>query len=80
MNKITTLNKLKINQSAIVINIDDKSNLKRRFEDLGIIKGEKISCELESIFKDPKAFLIKGCLIAIRNDDSKYIKVKKYDK
>lgn len=80
MNKITTLNKLKINENATVINIDNKSTLKRRFEDLGIIKNEKISCELESIFKDPKAYLIKGCLIAIRNDDSKYIKVKIIDK
>ena len=80
MKKITTLNKLKINQSGTIVNIDNKSKLKRRFEDLGIIKDEKISCELESIFKDPKAYLIKGCLIAIRNEDSKHIRVKVNDK
>ena len=75
MNKLTTLNKLKINQSATVIEIAKNSNLKRRFEDLGIIKGTTIKCEFKAPFNDPTAYLIKGCTIAIREDDSKYIRV-----
>lgn len=73
--KIISLNNLKINETATIDNIDNKSNLKRRLEDLGFIKGSKIKCEFSSPFKDPIAYLIKGSLIALRKDDSKYIKV-----
>ena len=73
--KIISLNELKINESAIIHHIDNKSNLKRRLEDIGITKGSIIKYEFSSPFKDPKAYLIKGCTIAIRDDDSKYIKV-----
>ena len=75
MNKIISLDKLNVNKSAIVTNINPKSHLKRRFEDLGIVKGSIIKCEFTSMFNDPKAYLIKGSTIAIRNDDAKYIKV-----
>ena len=73
--KIISLNKLKINETATINSIDNKSNLKRRLEDLGFVKGSKIKCEFSSPFKDPTAYFIKGSLIALRNDDSKYIKV-----
>lgn len=79
MKKIINLDKLKINDTAKVINIDSKCNLKRRLEDLGITKGSIIKCELKAPFNDPTAYLIKGCTIAIREDTSKYIKVIKYD-
>ena len=75
MNKIITLDKLNINEIAKVISIDSKCNLKRRFEDLGIVRGSIIKCEFKSIFKDPTAYLIKGSTIAIRKENSKYIKV-----
>ena len=75
MKKITTLNKLPIEKEAIIINIDNKSNLKRRFNDLGIISGSNIKCEFKAPFNDPTAYLVKGCTIAIREDDAKYIKV-----
>ena len=79
MNKIITLDKLNINENVQIINIDKKCNLKRRFEDLGIVKGNIIKCEFKSIFNDPVAYLIKGSLISIRKNDSKYIKVIKDD-
>lgn len=79
MNKIISLDKLNINDKAKVINIDNKCNLKRRFEDLGIVKGSIIKCEFKSIFNDPIAYLIKGSIISIRKNDSKYIMVKIYE-
>ena len=75
MKKIITLDKLNINDKAKVISIDSNCNLKRRFEDLGIVKGTIIKCEFKSIFKDPTAYLIKESTISIRKTDSKYIKV-----
>ena len=75
MKKIITLNNLPIGKKAIIINIDNKSNLKRRFHDLGIMNGSIIQCEFKAPFNDPTAYLVKECTIAIREDDSKYIKV-----
>ena len=79
MNKIITLDKLKINDKAKIIDIDKKCDLKRRLEDLGFVKGSTIKCEFKSIFKDPTAYLIKECTIALREETSKYIRVKLYD-
>ena len=73
--KIISLNELKTNEIATIYSIDNKSNLKRRLEDLGFIKGSKIKYEFISPFKDPTAYFIKGSLIALRENDSKYIKV-----
>ena len=76
MNKnIITLDKIKIGDIANVLNINNSSLIKRRLQDLGIIKNSKIECVLNSPFNDPKAYLIKGCVIAIRNDDAKDILV-----
>ena len=73
--KIISLDKLKINEKGIIDNINSKLELKRRLEDLGMTKGTIIKCELESPFKDPKAYLVKGCIIAIRDEDAKKIMV-----
>lgn len=75
MSKIITLDKLDINSQGKIIKIDDTLNLKRRFEDLGIINNSLIRCEFKSPFNDPKAYFIKGTTIAIRNEDARKIKV-----
>lgn len=69
-----TLNEMKIGQEAIVIDIN--SSIKRRLMDIGLIKGTKIKCVLESPFKDPKAYMIRTSVIAIRNEDAKGIAIK----
>lgn len=70
-----TLNDLKVGDMANVTFIDEKSNLYQRFIDIGIIKGTKIECVLKSPFGDPKAYLIRGAVIAIRDGDAKRIGV-----
>lgn len=68
---------LKVGDKAIVINNDASLNIKRRLLDIGLVNGSLVECVLKSPFKDPVAYLIKGALIAIRNSDSKNIKVVK---
>lgn len=70
-----TLNLLKVGEKARVININENSNLYQRFLDIGITKNSKIECVLESPWKNPKAYLIRGAVIAIRNEDAEFIKV-----
>ena len=72
-----TLNDLKVGDIAKVVFVDGNSSLYQRFIDIGIINGTKIECVLKSPFGDPKAYLIRGTIIAIRNCDAQGITVLK---
>lgn len=47
--------------------------IRRRLLDLGLIKGTKIVPVLISPSKDPRAFDVRGSLIAIRKEDANKI-------
>ena len=70
-----TLNKIDLNKSAKVITISDKSLIKRRLLDIGIIPGIKLEKILISPFKGISAYLIMDSIIAIRDNDANYIEV-----
>lgn len=70
-----TLDKLKINESAFIDSIDITDNFRRRLLDLGFIKGSKITALYKSPSKNPTAYLIKGTVIAIRDEDAHKIKI-----
>ncbi len=69
------LNSLKIGQLATIENVDKKSDLYQRFLDIGIVEGSTIECVLKSPWNNPKAYRIKGAIIAIRNEDATSIDV-----
>ena len=71
------LNEMEINKTCKIVRINRKDDIKRRLLDLGMIKGTKITPVLISPSGDPKAFDIRGTLIAIREDDTKLIEIKK---
>lgn len=71
-----TLEKLNINKIAKIEDINCESNIKRRMMDLGIVKGTKIKAILKSPSGNPKAYEVRGSVIAIRNEDAKMIKIK----
>ena len=72
------LNEMEINKTCKIVRINCKDDIKRRLLDLGMIKGTKITPVLISPSGDPKAFDIRGTLIAIREDDTKLIEIKKW--
>jgi DtxR family Mn-dependent transcriptional regulator len=49
---------------------------RRRFLDLGLTPGTVISPEQENFFKDPRAYRVRGTLIALRTDQARRIWVK----
>lgn len=73
----TTLSNISVGEKAIVCNILAKGKIRDRFLDLGIIKGTVIEVLRKSPFGDPIAYLIKGAVIALRNDDAEKIIVNK---
>lgn len=77
LNDIFSLSTLNKNESAVIVSLDNKGTLRRRLQDIGIIEGTKILCAGKSPLGDPKAYLIKGTVIAIRNADANKIRIRK---
>lgn len=69
------LNKIKVGQRAIIKQVKANESIKRRLLDIGLTPGTEIECSLSSPSGNPRAYFIKGALIAIRNEDTKNILV-----
>lgn len=69
------LNSLKPGECAVVTNLENKGNIRRRLMELGFAKGSKTACLGIAPFGDPKAYLIKNTVIALREEDSALIKI-----
>lgn len=69
------LSELNLGEYAYVRKISDNSNISRRLLDIGLIPGTKVECVLISPAQNPKAYMIRGAVIAIRNEDAFYIDI-----
>ena len=74
-NKINTLNDLPLNQKGFIKKLKCEDNTKRRLLDLGLIEGTSICPVFVSTSKDPRAFLIRGTIIALRKEDANKIEI-----
>lgn len=74
-NQVINLNELELNREGIIESVDCDSNIKRRLLDLGLVKGTKIIPILVSPSNDPRAFIVRGSIIAIRKEEAKKIKL-----
>jgi len=65
-------------QQAEIVMLDDSVQgfTRRRFLDLGLTPGTTIYPELGNFFNDPRAYRIRGTLIALRKDQASQIWVK----
>ncbi len=75
--KVEDLSQLPLNKNGIIDKIECDEGIKRRLLDMGLVKGTNIVPILVSPSGDPRAFLVRGTIIAIREDDAKNIKIKK---
>lgn len=66
------------NQKGEIIQLDDavQGFTRRRFMDLGLTPGTTIYPELGNFFGDPRAYRVRGTLIALRKDQASQIWVK----
>jgi DtxR family Mn-dependent transcriptional regulator len=73
-----SLAELSDNQPAEIVMLDDavQGFSRRRFLDLGLTPGTRIYPELGNFFGDPRAYRVRGTLIALRKDQAAKIWVK----
>lgn len=65
-----TLNEIMPDGFAAVKEIITEGDMRRRLLDIGLIPGTRVECIGKSPGGDPKAFLIRGAVIAIRAEDA----------
>lgn len=70
-----TLDKLQTTKTACINKINMAGNFRRRLLDLGFITGSKITALYKSPSGNLTAYLIKGAVIAIRDEDAKNIEI-----
>jgi len=73
------LTQLQPGETAEVVAISPKCRglERRRFMDLGILRGTQITAEFQSPSNDPVAYRIRGALIALRHEQANLIKIRR---
>ncbi len=68
-----SLKDLRLGESGIIEKLLVSADMRKRFLDIGLIDKTRVSCVGISPAGDPKAFLIRGAVIAIRLCDCEKI-------
>lgn len=66
------LNKLRTGEEGVVCN---NELCAERLRDIGLVRGTRVRCLMRSPLGDPAAYLIRGALIAIRDEDASWVEV-----
>jgi len=76
---IARLSSLKLDEKAKIVGLSKecRGESRRRLLDLGFVKGAIVAIDLLNPLGDPKAFLIKGTVIALREDQASKILINK---
>lgn len=72
---ITTLNLLGQGQSAIIVSVGATGALRRRFAEMGLVRGETIRTVKVAPLGDPVMYSIKGYRLAMRREEAAQIHV-----
>lgn len=64
---------LKLNETAIIKDVDNSHYSSHRILEIGFTPGQEIKLVSSSVFNDPIALSIRGTVIAIRRNEAKCI-------
>ncbi|WP_275891437.1 FeoA family protein [Ruminococcus sp. OA3] len=70
------LSQLKPGEKAVVVRLMTSGNMRRRLQDIGLIDGTAVECVGKSPMGDPTAYLIRRAVIALRDEDSRQVRVR----
>lgn len=71
----TQLHLLQPGQRAVITRINGSRPLRRRFIEMGLLKGETILIERNAPLGDPVEYFIKGYHLALRKEEAAQIEV-----
>ena len=68
-----TLDQVKPGYGGVITAVGGQGALRRRLLDMGIVEGTRVECLGMSPGGDPKAFLVRGAVLASRGQDCRDI-------
>ncbi len=74
--RITTLDRIAPGEKGVLLALPENFAARGRLTGMGFCKGEAIECVLVSPPGDPRAYLIRGAVIALRQSDAGKIRVR----
>lgn len=74
---IVSLCDIEVGENCVVCSLLSLGHDRRRLLDLGLIIGTKLEVLGRSPARDPTAYLIRGAVISLRNEDAENIMVKR---
>ena len=70
---------IEVGCECVVTGFEDDGGRKQRFMDLGLMRGARVVCVGKSPFGNPRAYLVRGAIIAIRNNDARSVRVSTFN-
>ena len=61
---------MKKGEEAVIKKLETTGDLRQRLMDIGFVEGTKVKCVRISPLGDPKAYLVRGAVIALRKEDA----------
>lgn len=71
------LHELSLGERGRVLSLLSGDSMRRRLRDIGLIEGTVIECVGESPLGDPRAYLLRGAVIALRRTDASLILIQR---
>lgn len=75
MNDYYPLSKISLGETGVIAYVNSDCQLRHRLWDLGFTRGTHVVKLFRSPFGNPTAYLIRGCVIALRNEDAACINI-----
>ncbi len=73
---VTTLDRMPVGKTGVVLAVAPELRGAKRFADLGLVPGARLTMEPAAPLGDPLRIRVKGCSLSFRRSEAKYISVK----
>ena len=73
---MTTLDMVSVGECVWVVSVNTSPSLKQRLFDIGLVPNTRVKVVHQSPSGNPRAYLVRGSVIALRNCDAQGISVR----
>jgi Fe2+ transport system protein FeoA len=71
----TTLDQLRVGESAAVVEVDASAALAERLEDLGFVPGTLVTVRRRAPLGDPRVYELRGSQLCLRGSEARAVRV-----
>ncbi len=76
MSDLIALHQLRPGQAGIIVRVGGQAALRRRYLEMGLVRGETVSLTRVAPLGDPMAYQVKGYHLALRREEASQIWVR----